>query len=96
MYAWVIYDIHKNKVRTRIARRCKYYGLKRVQKSVFLGKLKEKWLKSLHTDLSTLVNQRTDRLFIVPMSKSDFTKILQAGTPPPLEQTVVDPKVRFI
>ena len=38
MLTWVIYDISKDKTRTKIAWRCLDFGLYRVQKSVFLGK----------------------------------------------------------
>lgn len=96
MYAWVIYDIRKNKVRSRVARRCKFYGLVRVQKSVFLGKLKGKWVKSLHAELSLSINQRTDRLFVVPMNDENFSRILQSGAAPPLEHAVNDVKMRFL
>jgi len=36
---WVIYDISDDRVRNKIAKECKKYGLERVQKSVFLGRL---------------------------------------------------------
>jgi CRISPR-associated endonuclease Cas2 len=39
MLTWVIYDIVKDKSRTKIAKFCKEYGLYRVQKSCFLGDL---------------------------------------------------------
>mgnify|MGYP001199449380 CR=1 FL=1 len=96
MYAWVIYDIRKNKTRTRVAKRCKYYGLIRVQKSVFLGQIKAKWLKIIHGELTNTINQRTDRLFIVPISPSQFKRVLQSGAPPSILQSVADKKTRFI
>jgi CRISPR-associated protein Cas2 len=37
MLTWVVYDIVKDRTRTKIAKRCLDYGLYRVQKSVFLG-----------------------------------------------------------
>ncbi|RLB30054.1 MAG: CRISPR-associated endonuclease Cas2, partial [Deltaproteobacteria bacterium] len=37
---WIIYDIVEDNVRARVAKTCKQYGLERVQKSAFLGKLK--------------------------------------------------------
>jgi len=37
---WIIYDIVQDKVRTKVAKECKKYGLERVQKSAFRGKLK--------------------------------------------------------
>ena len=96
MYAWVIYDIRKNKVRTRVAKRCKYYGLARVQKSVFLGKIKGKWVKTLYSELSNAINQRTDRLFVMPMNDENFGRVLQSGAAPPLADAVHDSKLRFL
>ncbi|MBV6443383.1 MAG: CRISPR-associated endoribonuclease Cas2 [Saprospiraceae bacterium] len=96
MYAWVIYDIRKNRTRSRVAKRCKFYGLARVQKSVFLGKLKGKWVKALHAELSNAINQRTDRLFVVPMNDENFSRVLQTGTPPALPDMVNDSKLRFL
>jgi len=96
MYTWVIYDIRKNKARSRVAKRCKYYGLSRVQKSVFLGKIKGKWLKMLHAELSNAINQRTDRLFVVPMNDENFNRVLQSGAPPVLADELGGAKVRFI
>lgn len=96
MYAWVIYDIHKNKVRQRVAKRCKFYGLSRVQKSVFLGEVKSKWVKALHTELTNAINQRTDRIFIVPMRPSDFKRIRQSGVPPTLAESLPTGKTRFV
>lgn len=95
MYTWVIYDIHKNKVRNRVAKRCKFYGLTRVQKSVFLGRLKSKQIKVLNSELSNTINQRTDRLFVMPMSNEHFGRILQSGALPPLASVVNDNKLRF-
>jgi CRISPR-associated protein Cas2 len=39
MLTWVIFDISKDRTRTKIADPCLDYGLYRVQKSVFLGDL---------------------------------------------------------
>ena len=39
MMTWVVYDITKDKTRTKVAKRCLDFGLYRVQKSVFLGDL---------------------------------------------------------
>ena len=39
MLTWVIYDITKDRTRTKIADRCLDFGLQRVQKSVFLGEI---------------------------------------------------------
>jgi CRISPR-associated protein Cas2 len=96
MYAWVIYDIRKNKTRTRIAKRCKFYGLVRVQKSVFVGRLKGKWVLLLFAELSNLINQRTDRLFVVPMNNGSFKAIKESGTLSPLTQIANPVKVKIV
>jgi CRISPR-associated protein Cas2 len=96
MYTWVIYDIRKNKTRARVVKRCKYYGLVRVQKSVFLGQIKSKWLKTMYVELSNVINQRTDRLFIVPISPSQFKRVLQTGASPSIQQSVDTKKTKFI
>ena len=36
---WIIYDIVEDKVRTRVAKECKKFGLERVQKSAFLRQI---------------------------------------------------------
>lgn len=96
MYAWVIYDIRKNKTCSRVAKRCKYFGLMRVQKSVFLGKMKRKWVRQLHNELSLTINLRTDCLYVVPMAQEAFSRTLQSGTMPSLQEIFRDQKVKFI
>ena len=95
MYTWVIYDIHKNRTRQRVAKRCKFYGLVRVQKSVFLGKIKGKWLKRMYSELSQTINLRTDRLLILPVSTHQFGRVMQAGVPPPVAVSLDDVKTKF-
>jgi len=53
-------------------------------------------LKPMHLELSNNINQRTDRLFIVPVSQSQFNRILQSGSLPPIQQYIDASKVRFI
>lgn len=96
MYAWVIYDIRKNRVRQRVAKRCKFYGLARVQKSVFLGKIKGKWLVAMQNELTQTINQRTDRLFVVPMSAGQYKRVVQSGAPPPIQSSLDSNGTRFI
>ncbi len=95
MYAWVIYDIHRNRTRQRVVKKCKFYGLVRVQKSVFLGKMKEKWLNRMFNELSLTINQRTDRLFVVPISAGQFGRVMQAGAAPAIENSLDDVKTKF-
>jgi CRISPR-associated protein Cas2 len=79
MYTWVIYDIRKNKIRAKVAKKCKQLGLKRVQKSVFLGKATKTQLTAFQQDAHQLINLNTDVLFIVPMTKGAYQRMIQLG-----------------
>lgn len=80
MYTWIIYDIRKNKIRSKISKLCKQLGLRRVQKSVFLGKTKKSLLKNFKKEAYQLINLRTDVLFIVPMSMEEYRRMIQLGS----------------
>lgn len=79
MYYWIIYDISADRVRNKVAKACKRAGLRRVQKSVFLGEIGKKSLKSLRSECNRWVNWRTDKVFFVPTAKQDFQKIGRTG-----------------
>lgn len=79
MYTWIIYDIRKDNARRRVAKRCRQMGLSWVQKSVFLGRVKKKTLLAFRKDVPQLINLRTDALFIVPMSRPEYRRVVQFG-----------------
>ena len=56
MICWVIYDIKKDKPRTKISKICKKVGLYRVQKSVFLGSLDENDKDTLELSVTELID----------------------------------------
>lgn len=79
MIAWVIYDIKKDKPRTRIAKLCKLAGLYRVQKSVFLGSMEENEKDSLRLEFEDLIDTETDSIYIFPMNKSELKQTVLMG-----------------
>lgn len=79
MYHWVIYDIRANRSRSKISKLCKQIGLHRVQKSVFLGEVRETLLKKFQEEVKNIVNYRTDVVFIVPMNNGSLTRVVQIG-----------------
>ena len=79
MYTWIIYDISEDKVRDYVAKQCKRLGLLRVQKSVFLGIASRTKLKAFERDIQGKINYHTDKLFIVPITKTRFKKVIQLG-----------------
>jgi len=79
MLVWAIYDISKNKTRTKIVKLCKNIGLYRVQKSVFLGKLEPNDIDELKVQSGDLIDEKTDSVYIFPMCDADFKKAVLLG-----------------
>jgi CRISPR-associated protein Cas2 len=79
MLTWVIYDIVKDKSRTRVAKFCKEYGLYRVQKSCFLGDLNKNEVDELGLKCKNLIDLDTDAVYLFPVCEDDFRKIRLLG-----------------
>jgi CRISPR-associated protein Cas2 len=78
MIVWVIYDISENRIRSRVAKICKGYGLFRVQKSAFLGDLNRNEADSLSLECEGLIDP-TDSVYVFPMCEDCFGKIKLIG-----------------
>ena len=64
----ICYDISETKVRTRIAKILQYFGLDRLQYSVFGGEIKENHLKLLVKKLKKMrVEEGKDSIIILPL-----------------------------
>ncbi len=81
MLTWVVYDITNDKVRNRIAKICKNYGLYRVQKSAFLGDINRNQIDELVLQCKELTNREKDSVYIFPMCDEDFKKVKMIGIP---------------
>lgn len=79
MLVWAIYDISKNKIRTKIVKFCKNIGLYRVQKSVFLGNLEPNDIDELKVQSEDIIDASTDSVYIFPMCEADFKKAVLLG-----------------
>jgi CRISPR-associated protein Cas2 len=78
-YIWIFYDISKNAARIRIAKLCKKAGLRRVQKSVFFGNVRDNDVQILTQSLHKKINPLTDRLAILPDDKTVFKRLKAYG-----------------
>ena len=72
MIIWVMYDIKKDKARTKVAQLCKKAGLYRVQYSVFLGTLNKNQHDTLELQITAEINEDDDSVYIFPMSKNEL------------------------
>ena len=76
---WIIYDIVDDRVRFKVAKACKQYGLERVQKSAFLGKLKANRFDELAEKCLSLINEEEDSVYLLPFCQNDFRRIKVLG-----------------
>jgi len=79
MICWVMYDIKKDKARTKIAKACEQSGLNRVQYSVFLGTLEKNEKDTLEIIINELMDKKTDSVYIFPMSKDELKQTVLLG-----------------
>jgi CRISPR-associated protein Cas2 len=79
MLTWVIYDISKDRTRSKIADRCLDFGLQRVQKSVFLGDLQPNRIDEVIEFSRELLDLETDSVYVFPMCREDFDKVRIVG-----------------
>jgi CRISPR-associated protein Cas2 len=79
MMTWVVYDITKDRTRTKIAKRCLDFGLYRVQKSVFLGDIEGNRVEEILLASRGLMDPATDSVYVFPMCREDFEKVRMLG-----------------
>jgi CRISPR-associated protein Cas2 len=79
MMTWVVYDISKDRTRTKIAKRCLDFGLQRVQMSVFLGDLPANRVDEVVLFSQELLDPETDAVYVFPMCREDFDKVRIVG-----------------
>lgn len=79
MIVWILYDIEKDKPRTKVAKACLQSGLYRVQKSVFLGTIDENEKDILQLRIEELINEETDSVYIFPMGKGELKQTALMG-----------------
>lgn len=79
MIVWVLYDIEKDKARTRVAKYCKQAGLYRVQYSVFLGTLEATEKDALQLQIMNELDEDVDSVYIFPMSKNELQQTALLG-----------------
>lgn len=79
MLTVVVYDIMDNTQRSSLIKKLQYFGLKRIQKSVFIGYLKLNERLDLAEDLKTFLSKDTDSIIILPLCESCKNSILLEG-----------------
>jgi CRISPR-associated endonuclease Cas2 len=75
----ICYDIQCDKKRLKLAKYLRKIGFRRLQKSVFVGKIKPKKAILLASELFQFINQSIDRLSILPITKDILPKMESFG-----------------
>jgi len=96
MLTWVVYDIVNDRVRTKVAKTCKGYGLYRVQKSAFLGDINRNQIDELVLRCKEITNTEKDSVYIFPMCEDDFKKVKMIGIPFDKDLVADDVKALFV
>ena len=96
MMTWVVYDISNDRVRGRVAKMCKEYGLYRVQKSAFLGDLNKNETDELLLRRKDIVDGEDDSVYVFPMCDDDYRKVRIIGKAFDKEVVSDDVKALFV
>jgi CRISPR-associated protein Cas2 len=75
----VIYDIIDDNLRVLLSETLKDYGLKRIQKSAFMGTLQKHFLNSLLTDLHKMITKSVDKVIVFCLCDLDCRNITSIG-----------------
>lgn len=76
---WIVYDIVEDRLRNKVAKKCKQFGLQRVQKSVFLGRLESNRFDELSEICREIIDEDTDSVYLFPFCQEDFRRVQVLG-----------------
>lgn len=79
MLTIVTYDISDNTSRSHFIKRLQYFGLKRLQKSVFIGYMPPKDRLGLASEFEEYLTSSKDSIVLLPLCESCKNSILLEG-----------------
>ena len=77
----VVYDVSSNKTRLQLAQRLERMGLRRIQRSAFIGRLPQPRVKDLERLIQMTINPETDVAHVFKLDTIDWSKTTVIGTP---------------
>lgn len=77
----VVYDVSSNKTRLLLAQRLERMGLRRIQRSAFIGRLPAPRVRDLERLIQLTINPQTDVAHIFKLDNIDWKKTTVIGTP---------------
>lgn len=79
MLTIVTYDISNNASRSHFIKKLQYFGLKRLQKSVFIGYMPPKERLDLASEFEEYLSSSKDSIALLPLCESCKSSILLEG-----------------
>ncbi|MGC9051866.1 CRISPR-associated endonuclease Cas2 [Pyrobaculum sp.] len=83
MHILVVYDITEDHVRNKVAEVLRSYGLARVQKSAYIGRLPPAYVKELAERLARAVRGANADIIILKIDRKTLETMIRIGPPPP-------------
>jgi CRISPR-associated protein, Cas2 family len=83
MYIVVVYDVTEDDVRNKVAETLKAFGLSRVQKSAFIGRLPPALVKELAERLRKATRGANADVIILKVEKKVIDTMIRIGPAPP-------------
>lgn len=81
MYTLVIYDIADDTLRLKVAEACKEFGLVRIQKSAFLGRIDSQKRKNLKHKLKEILGNSPGNIQVFIICEADMRFREMIGEP---------------
>ncbi len=76
-----VYDISDNVKREKMARLLNRMGLRRIQRSAFIGNITYSRAKDIARASKNLIDPENDILHLIPVNRIESKKIIVVGTP---------------
>ncbi|MFN3805357.1 MAG: CRISPR-associated endonuclease Cas2 [Pyrobaculum sp.] len=88
MYLVVVYDITEDQVRNKVAEILKAFGLQRIQKSAFVGRLPPALVKELEEKIRKAVKNANADVTIFKVDRRTIETAIRIGPTPPARRDV--------
>jgi CRISPR-associated protein Cas2 len=79
-FIYVFFDVYNKKTRTKVAEKCKDYGLSKVQYYLFSGYLTKKRIENLKKDITTIIGNTKIMLLIFPLCDNCINNLYVINT----------------
>lgn len=88
-HLYVVYDIKEDATRSRLAKRLAYYGLRRVQYSVFNGIVTLKDKNELLKEINDMGQGEEDKIHVIDLCEACRREVLIIGRMPEVREHII-------